>query len=81
MSCGTGCRDPLHMKKCEKCGAETHVGLTHNCSTGSHSDALGHVNWHYYTCRQCGGPGNAHMVSEQAVLELCDKCYEGRKSK
>ena len=34
------------------------------------------VNWHYYYCRGCNTYGDAHMVSLQARLELCDKCYE-----
>jgi len=33
------------------------------------------VNWHYYYCRGCNGPGDAHMISLQARLELCDECY------
>jgi len=33
------------------------------------------VNWSYYWCRGCNRAGNAHMVSFQARLELCDNCY------
>ena len=33
------------------------------------------VNWHYYVCRGCNRDGNAHMISLQARLELCDRCY------
>lgn len=33
------------------------------------------VNWHYYWCRGCGGNGDAHMISLQAHLELCNRCY------
>lgn len=36
------------------------------------------VNWHYFVCRQCKGYGDAHMVSMQASMELCDECF--RKS-
>jgi len=31
--CGTGCRDPKHMAKCVKCGAEYHIGTIHHCPT------------------------------------------------
>lgn len=33
------------------------------------------VNWHWYICRGCNQKGNAHMISLQARLELCDECY------
>lgn len=33
------------------------------------------VNWHYYVCRGCNRDGNAHMITLQARLELCDSCY------
>jgi len=34
------------------------------------------VNWDYFVCRGCNKHGDAHMISLQARLELCDKCYE-----
>lgn len=37
------------------------------------------VNWNYYNCRKCRADGNAHMISEQAQLLLCDKCYRKYK--
>jgi len=33
------------------------------------------VNWEYYVCRKCKSFGDAHMVSEQARLRLCESCY------
>jgi hypothetical protein len=33
------------------------------------------VNWHWYWCRGCRKPGDAHMISLQAKLELCNNCY------
>ncbi len=33
------------------------------------------VNWSWYICRGCNQDGNAHMISLQARLELCDTCY------
>lgn len=33
------------------------------------------VNWSYYVCRGCNKPGDVHMISLQARLELCDDCY------
>ena len=33
------------------------------------------VNWSYYYCRGCNKYGDAHMISLQARLELCDECY------
>ena len=38
------------------------------------------LNWSYYTCVNCGDVGaNAHMMSEQAKLQLCDKCFADPK--
>jgi hypothetical protein len=33
------------------------------------------VNWNYYVCRGCNRNGDAHMISLQARLELCNECY------
>ncbi len=33
------------------------------------------VNWNYYVCRGCNRFGDAHMISLQARLELCNECY------
>ena len=34
------------------------------------------VNWNYYVCRGCNRVGDAHMISLQARLELCNECYQ-----
>jgi hypothetical protein len=45
-NCGTGCRDPKHMQKCLKCGAEYHIGLLHQCSTNARINPLhAHCSW------------------------------------
>lgn len=33
------------------------------------------VNWEWYICRGCNRNGDAHTISLQARLELCDECY------
>jgi len=33
------------------------------------------LNWSYYVCRGCNRFGDAHMISLQARLQLCNTCY------
>jgi hypothetical protein len=68
----------LHCAKCGriiivKCGLIQ--GHTSPYDEGKRITEESKLNWHYYICRGCQKDGDAHMVSLQALLELCDKCY------